>query len=220
MRYAGDRLCILNLLAIGVFFSLLEVGALKPDNYAPCSSWITTTPIDLRSRHPCIIEQDFLAMDVDEHTERWDIISLSLVVNFVPEPKDRGESFPLACLAILMYVLARANAHLGTYIPASVRLVISRCKSLGCTLWLCGSTGRQLPSPCVENSRYMSFERLELLMTTIGFVEVEKKWRQGGKMVYWLYRKMPADGPLKTDGFRKKTVCRQGRRNNFCILLG
>lgn len=34
-------------------------------------------------------------MDVDEHTERWDLISLSLVVNFVPEPKDRGNSFRL-----------------------------------------------------------------------------------------------------------------------------
>lgn len=65
----------------------------------------------------------------------------------------------------------------------------------------------------------MSFERLELLMTTIGFVEVEKKWRLGGKMAYWLYRKMPPDGPLKTDDLRKKTICREGRRNNFCILL-
>lgn len=40
-------------------------------------------------------------MDVNEHTERWDLISLSLVVNFVPEPKERGDSFPIACLAVL-----------------------------------------------------------------------------------------------------------------------
>ena len=92
--------------------------------------------------------------------------------------------------------------------------------SLSGALSGCGSTGRQLPLPCVENSRYMSFERLELLMSTIGFVEAEKKWRQGGKMAYWLYRKVPPDGSFKVDDFGKKTACRQGRRNNFCILLG
>jgi len=163
--------------------SLLEVGALKPDNYVSCSSWITTTPIDLRSRHPSIIEQDFLAMDVDEHAERWDVISLSLVVNFVPEPKERGR----------MLVLAH-----GFLRPSGLLFLA-------------------LPSPCVENSRYMSFEHLELIMSTIGFTEVKRKWRQGGKMAYWLYRKT---GPLKTDEVRKKAVCQGGKRNNFCIVLG
>lgn len=63
----------------------------------------------------------------------------------------------------------------------------------------------------------MTFERLELLMRTVGFVEVEKRWRQGGKMAYWLYSKVSPNGPL--DVFRRKAVCRRGQRNNFCILL-
>ncbi|KAF8431802.1 nucleolus protein [Boletus edulis BED1] len=163
--------------------SLLEVGALKPDNYASCSSWITATPVDLRSAHPSIIEQDLLTMNVDEHTERWDVISLSLVVNFVPDPKDRGR----------MLILAH------TFLRPSGLLFLA------------------LPSPCVENSRYMSFERLESLMSTIGFAATEKKWRQGGKMAYWLYRKTRGEGTLEK--FEKKSVCRQGARNNFCILL-
>lgn len=50
-------------------------------------------PIDLRSNHPLIQEQDFLLMDETEHRDRWDVISLSLVLNFVPDPKDRGMSF-------------------------------------------------------------------------------------------------------------------------------
>lgn len=75
---------------------LLEVGALKPDNYAACSSWLDVTPIDLRSRHPLIREQDFLEMDAEENAAKWDIVSLSLVVNFVPERKDRGE-YTYAC---------------------------------------------------------------------------------------------------------------------------
>ena len=69
---------------------VLEVGALKPDNYASCSSWMDVTPIDLHSRHPVIQEQNFLEMDEDDNREKWDLISLSLVVNFVPEPRDRG----------------------------------------------------------------------------------------------------------------------------------
>jgi 25S rRNA (adenine2142-N1)-methyltransferase len=71
--------------------SLLEVGALKPDNYHTCSSWIEWTPIDLHSRHPHIVEQDFLLMDADQHASKWGAISLSLVLNFVPLPLDRGE---------------------------------------------------------------------------------------------------------------------------------
>ncbi|KAI0797744.1 putative methyltransferase-domain-containing protein [Abortiporus biennis] len=75
---------------------LMEVGALKPDNYAPCSSWIENRPMDLHSRHPSIEEQDFLLLDQDTNFEQFDLISLSLVVNFVPEPKDRGRMLNLA----------------------------------------------------------------------------------------------------------------------------
>jgi len=69
---------------------LLEVGAVRPDNYGDCTSWIEVTAIDLHSRHPSILEQDFLLMDASQHREAWDIISLSLVLNFVAEGTDRG----------------------------------------------------------------------------------------------------------------------------------
>lgn len=83
--------CPLNSISYPIIpHSLLEVGALKPDNYRSCSSWIEWMPIDLNSRHPRIIQQDFLSMDLQEHQSSWDAISLSLVVNFVPEPTDRG----------------------------------------------------------------------------------------------------------------------------------
>ncbi|KJA27479.1 hypothetical protein HYPSUDRAFT_35376 [Hypholoma sublateritium FD-334 SS-4] len=75
---------------------LLEVGALKPDNYKSCSTWIDCTPIDLHSRHPQIQEQDFLTMDLKEHDQKWNAISLSLVLNFVPVPNDRGRMLRLA----------------------------------------------------------------------------------------------------------------------------
>ena len=69
---------------------MLEVGALKPDNYQSYATWLNVAPIDLRSRHPSILEQDFLLMNPELNGSKWDIISLSLVVNFVPDALDRG----------------------------------------------------------------------------------------------------------------------------------
>ncbi|KIP04776.1 hypothetical protein PHLGIDRAFT_129275 [Phlebiopsis gigantea 11061_1 CR5-6] len=91
--------------------SVLEVGALKPDNFASCSSWMDVTCIDLHSRHPSIKEQDFLLLDEDENRGKWDLISLSLVVNFVPEPKDRGRMLRLA------HSMLRPNQYLFLALP-------------------------------------------------------------------------------------------------------
>ncbi|KAF9459366.1 nucleolus protein [Collybia nuda] len=164
---------------------LLEVGALKPDNYGSCSSWIDCTPMDLRSRHPSILEQDFLLLNENEHFTSWDVISLSLVLNFVPEPKDRGHMLRLA------HSLLVPDGYLFL----------------------------ALPLPCVSNSRYLNFQHLKALMTAIGFLELRDKWKEGGKMVYWLYQKRTATH-ISLDNFHKKVSLRNGnRRNNFCILL-
>lgn len=73
---------------------MLEIGALTPHNYASCSSWIDSSPIDLNSRHPDIVEQDFLCRPLPtSEAARFDVISCSLVLNFVPDPKDRGVSY-------------------------------------------------------------------------------------------------------------------------------
>ncbi|KAK7043754.1 25S rRNA (adenine2142-N1)-methyltransferase [Paramarasmius palmivorus] len=171
---------------IGKTLKLLEVGALKPDNYDTCSSWIETTPIDLNSRHPDILEQDFLLLDAIEHREKWDIISLSLVVNFVPDAADRGRMLRLAheilCPNGLLFVA--------------------------------------LPLPCLMNSRYLDFELFSGLMDFIGFQELHVKWKKGGKMVYWLYRKRDCDASrVVPERFTKKRALRQGDRNNFAILI-
>ncbi|KAI7855550.1 putative methyltransferase-domain-containing protein [Circinella umbellata] len=70
---------------------LLEVGAVAPDNYERQKSWIQVKPIDLNPQDPKIEKQDFLEMIAPKKKdEKFDIISLSLVVNFVGDPKDRG----------------------------------------------------------------------------------------------------------------------------------
>ncbi|KDQ60602.1 hypothetical protein JAAARDRAFT_55330 [Jaapia argillacea MUCL 33604] len=162
---------------------LLEVGALKPDNYRSCRAWIDVTPIDLRSRHPAILEQDFLLMDEAQHRGKWDVISLSLVVNFVPDEKDRGS---MLCLAHSML-------------------------SEDGLLFLA------LPLPCVLNSRYLTFDHLKGLMGVVGFTLLKERWKTGGKMAYWIYRKTSSD--LDRVPFQKKVVLSQGNRNNFSILL-
>ncbi|VDC07159.1 unnamed protein product [Peniophora sp. CBMAI 1063] len=164
---------------------LLEVGALRPDNYASCRSWLDVTPIDLRSRHPDIREQDFLLLDPEENRERWDTISLSLVVNFVPDAKDRGR----------MLTLAR------TMLRREGLLFLA------------------LPLPCVMNSRYTTPEHLTALMECIGFEKLRERWKQGGKMAYWLFRKSESAPTTEGWKFAKKNVLRTGNRNNFVILL-
>ncbi|KAG5718665.1 UPF0657 nucleolar protein [Termitomyces sp. T112] len=163
---------------------LLEVGALKPDNYSTCATWIDPTPLDLRSRHPSIIEQDFLQLDVTAHRNKWDILSLSLVLNFVPEPKDRGR------MLLIAHDILIPNGHLFL----------------------------ALPFACVNNSRYLDLRNLESLLAAIGFTKVKEKWKEGRKMAYWLFQKAEPSG-LSPEIFGKKSVLRQGNRNNFCILL-
>lgn len=69
---------------------VLDIGAVAPDNYKPYASWITAKPIDLNPQHPDIEKQDFLQMKPPSDA-KFDIVCLSLVINFVGDPKDRGK---------------------------------------------------------------------------------------------------------------------------------
>ena len=69
---------------------------MKADNYRGCSSWIDNTPIDLNAQDPGIRQQDFLQMKEHENASKWDVLSLSLVLNFVAEPRERGTGILLA----------------------------------------------------------------------------------------------------------------------------
>ncbi|KZO94287.1 nucleolus protein [Calocera viscosa TUFC12733] len=164
---------------------LLEVGALHPDNYAQWSKWIRCVPIDLHSRHPDIKEQDFLLMDRTENEGHWDVVSLSLVLNFASTPVDRGA------------MLTLAHAFLKPAGASYLYLV--------------------LPLPCITNSRFLTPEHLKSLMDAIGFDLVKERWKPGGKVAYWLWKKHQGGGDA--EGFGKKKVLREGAsRNNFAIL--
>ncbi|KAJ2768419.1 25S rRNA (adenine2142-N1)-methyltransferase [Coemansia nantahalensis] len=79
---------------------LLDVGALSCLNYAKERSWIHATPIDLHAQEPGIVQQDFLDIAPggagDPATAHlfaapFDVVCLSLVVNFVGDPVRRGD---------------------------------------------------------------------------------------------------------------------------------
>ncbi|KAF9366942.1 hypothetical protein BGX34_000063 [Mortierella sp. NVP85] len=71
---------------------LLDIGALSPHNYQKHSSWISVTPIDLNPQDPLITKMDFLEMPVPiRREELFDVVCLSLVINFVGDPAQRGE---------------------------------------------------------------------------------------------------------------------------------
>jgi len=57
-------------------------------------------------------------------------------------------------------------------------------------------------------------------MGAIGFSQLEERWKPGGKMAYWLYRKQASPESSASEPFRRKAVLRQGgHRNNFHIIL-
>ncbi|KAJ9122503.1 hypothetical protein QFC22_001932 [Naganishia vaughanmartiniae] len=91
---------------------MLEIGALSPNNYAAKQFYITNTPIDLNSQHPDILAQDFLHRPLPkDDSERFDIVSCSLVLNFVPEPRDREHLETI--LGVVGFALVKRRARSG-----------------------------------------------------------------------------------------------------------
>lgn len=176
---------------------MLEVGSLSRDNACSRSAMFEMKRIDLHSQHPDIDEQDFMTMplpgmDVLAH-EGFDIVSLSLVVNFVGDAAQRGEMLRRARHFLRLVNGDKHNRQ--DYLPA-VFLV--------------------LPASCVSNSRYLDEARLREIMESLGYEMVKRKLSP--KLIYylWEYQKRVED----KSKIYKKGELRQGRsRNNFAIVL-
>ena len=177
---------------------MLEVGALKTDNTCSRSGLFDMERIDLYSRHPDILKQDFMQRPIPEEGEigqkGFDVVSLSLVVNYVGDTAGRGE--------MLRRVSKFLRLSAGDYGIDG--------KGLLPALFLV------LPAPCVENSRYLGEERLESIMRALGYVKVRRKMSQ--KLVYYLWRFDGAKGNVERK-FRKEELRKGKERNNFAIIL-
>lgn len=109
--------------------SLLEVGCLKVDNECARSKMFEPhVRIDLNSQHPQILRQDFMTMS---ETRKFGVISLSLVVNYVPHSNIRGKMLLKAWRMLepdgkLFFVLPRACVDNSRYCNLEVISAITR----------------------------------------------------------------------------------------------
>ncbi|KAJ2506809.1 25S rRNA (adenine2142-N1)-methyltransferase [Coemansia sp. RSA 2052] len=119
-RWLVPKLRDLGLHKRGNALRLLDVGALSCLNYAKERAWVDVVPIDLNSQEPGIYQQDFLDIgqqspvssrardnkdeddnDSDDEDDDddishlfetpFDVVCLSLVVNFIGDPVRRGD---------------------------------------------------------------------------------------------------------------------------------
>ncbi|KAI2471623.1 putative methyltransferase-domain-containing protein [Annulohypoxylon bovei var. microspora] len=174
---------------------MLEVGALSTTNLCSTSGLFDMERIDLNSQSDGIMQQDFMERPLpNDDSERFDIISLSLVLNFVPDATGRGEML-LRTLDFLKQPGTCCSSELRDLFPSLFMV---------------------LPAPCVTNSRYMNESHMELIMNTIGYVKAKSKITQ--RLVYYLWiRKAPIQSSSATF---KKVELRSGHsRNNFAVVL-
>jgi 25S rRNA (adenine2142-N1)-methyltransferase len=173
-------------------YRCLEVGALSTKNeISKFTSQIEMTRIDLNSQGSGITKQDFMERPLPEDPdETFDIISLSLVLNYVPDAPQRGEM-----LKRVVQFLRKT-----TDVPAAE----SKLPALFLVL----------PLPCVKNSRYLDEKLLVRIAENLGFTLTKKKITP--KLCYYLFSLTGTGNSKKTD---KKKV-RDGRTmNNFCIVV-
>ena len=173
---------------------MLEVGALSTRNACSKSGRLNITRIDLHSQDPDILQQDFMKRPVPEDTsQQFDIISLSLVLNFVSLDAERGEMLKRTCHFLDKSPKQETPRSWKSALPA---------------LFLV------LPAACVINSRYLSEQRLTNMAESLGYVPFRRK--QTSKLVYYLWT---WSGIPKPATFAKKQINKGTRMNNFCVVL-
>lgn len=131
----------------GEKLKMLEVGALSTTNACATSGRFDMTWIDLNSQNPKIQQQDFMERPLSIFDDDlFDIISLSLVVNYVPDAAGRGE------------MLRRTRDFMNTSNLERPPLLFF-----------------VLPASCVTNSRYMNENHLNKIMASLDFELLEQK---------------------------------------------
>lgn len=180
---------------------MLEIGALSTKNQCSRSPRLNVSRIDLHAQEPGILHQDFMKRPLPTcKDERFDIISLSLVLNYVPTPEGRGEM-----LRRTVDFMLEPCAAMATDKPAPSE---SRLPALFLVL----------PAPCVTNSRYLDESGLNNIMTLLGYKVSQRKCSP--KLISFLYTWNGSEEVQERHKVVKKEVSPGAKRNNFCIVLG
>jgi 25S rRNA (adenine2142-N1)-methyltransferase len=172
----------------------LEVGALSTNNaISKFPRTIQMTRIDLNSQGQGIEKQDFMERPLPSiiDDETFDIISLSLVLNYVPDAVGRGEM-----LKRITKFLRSPSTQLDSTTIAKPLLFLV------------------LPLSCVENSRYCDEPLLLKIMANLGFTQERSK--KTPKLCYYLFSWNGKITSRKTD---KKKLRDKPAMNNFCIVV-
>jgi 25S rRNA (adenine2142-N1)-methyltransferase len=171
----------------------LEVGALSSKNeISKYPGVIHMTRVDLNSQGPGIEKQDFMQRPLpSSDDERFDVISLSLVLNYVPDAPGRGEMLKRITKFLRVH---SANVDDTTKLLPALFLV--------------------LPLPCVKNARYLDEALLLRIMKILGFAMQYRK--KTAKLCYYLFNWNGAATSIKVD---KKKIADRPAMNNFCIVL-
>ena len=190
-----DWLPLADMKALKGQLRMLEIGSLSTKNACSNSGFFDMVNIDLNSQEPGIEQQDFMERPLPvSDSERFDIISLSLVLNFVPDHGTRGQ------------MLLRTLSFLRTTSDVSVAQLESTYPSLFLVL----------PRSCTDNSRYFTEARLSDIMGSLGYTRLQSKLTQ--KLTYSLWK---WDGLTRkpASGFSKTELNPGKNRNNFVITL-
>lgn len=192
-RLLLEWLPVADLKASGSKLRLLEIGALSTKNSCSTSGLFDSVLIDLNSQEPGIQQQDFMDRPLPtSDNERFDIISMSLVLNFEPDAALRGEMLKRT-LEFLRDTNADGAAKTGQMFPSLFMV---------------------LPRSCLDNSRYFTDERFNSIMSMLGYAKIRSKSTQ--KLAYSLWRRI---GQPDVTPVGKQEVNPGRTRNNFVITL-
>lgn len=163
--------------------TVLEIGCLSVNN-AIARKTQNIERIDLNPQDRRIIKQNFMERPkAVNDSQRFDVVSCSLVLNYVADPETRGE------------MLKKMRDYI---LPTS---------TIGIMFLV-------LPTPCVDNSRYLTRDHLASIMNSLGYELLREKITE--KVSYWCYK---WNGSLASKFFKKKLVNDGKHRNNFAITL-
>ncbi|KAF2142711.1 uncharacterized protein K452DRAFT_297261 [Aplosporella prunicola CBS 121167] len=209
---------------------LLEVGALSTTNACSKRRYFAVERIDLHSQGAGITQQDFMQRPLPvSDSQRFDVLSLSLVLNYVPDAVGRGEMLRRTCAFLSPNTPAVGSERSERSEHSEQDEQSEQNKQNKQDEQSEHSADDQpppfpalflvLPAPCITNSRYLDRARLGAIMGSLGYVPLREKLT--AKLVYQLWR---YDGPAigvkrKQQQFPKVEVHAGGKRNNFCVVL-
>ena len=175
--------------------SALEIGSLSKHNKISTSGIFNpVVRIDLNNSNDAegITKQDFMQRPLPRSdADRFDLVSCSLVLNFVPTPGQRG-----AMCERFSQFLKRDSSS-----PGYVFIV--------------------LPLPCLDNSRYMTKEHFDSIMEALGYTPKRYHAAKKVCYALYTWNGDNAVPTSARKAFTKRSQLRDGPgMNNFSIQLG